>query len=348
MGIQYSHLSDGQRAVIEVLHKHGASHAGIARHVGCHRNTVMRECRRGWCASFSRYLCEFGRRYYARARRSAGAQRRKLGEDLSCPAWRRVLVGLQADWSPEQIAGRLRALDPLTGPLLASPTCVSHETIYRAIFDMQRSPVRTELVKMLRQSRAGRRRRSRGKHRFTGVQNITPIASRPAEVDARAVPGHWEGDLIEGARGQSVVGTLVERTSRYVRLVKLDNATSHSILAGFTARLRTIPPCMRKTLTYDRGTEMALHERLAAALGMEIYFCDAYCPWQRGTNENTNGLIRQYLPKGMDLRAITQEQLSLIERKLNTRPRRILGFHTPQEVFIELRAKALAEFDTRA
>jgi transposase, IS30 family len=167
-------------------------------------------------------------------------------------------------------------------------------------------------------------------HRLTGLQNITPISSRPPEVDCRDEPGHWEGDLIEGARGQSVVGTLVERSSRYVRLVKLDNATSHSILAGFTARLRTVAPCMRKTLTYDRGTEMALHERLAAALGMQIYFCDAYCPWQRGTNENMNGLIRQYLPKGMDLSTLTQEQLSLIERKLNTRPRRILGFRTPQ------------------
>lgn len=219
MGIQYSHLSAGQRAIIEVLRHHGVSHAGIARHIGRHRSTVMRECRRGWCASFSRYLCEFGRRYYTRARCSAGFQRRKLGEDLSSPAWRRVLVGLHADWSPEQIAGRLRALDPLTGPLLASPTYVSHETIYRAIYDMPRSPVRTELVKLLRQSRAGRRRRSRGKQRFTGVQNITPIASRPPEVDRRSEPGHWEGDLIKGARGQSVVGTLVERTSRYVKLV---------------------------------------------------------------------------------------------------------------------------------
>jgi transposase, IS30 family len=343
MGIQYSHLSSGQRAVIEVLRHHGASLAGIARHIGCHRSTVMRECRRGWCASFSRYLCEFGRRYYVSARRSAGRNRRKLGEDLSCPAWRRVLVGLRADWSPEQIAGRLRTLDPLTGPLLASPTYVSHETIYRAIYDMPRSPVRTELVKLLRQSRSGRRKRSRGKHRFTGLQNITPISSRPPEVDGRDEAGHWEGDLIEGARGQSVVGTLVERSSRYVKLVKLDNASSHSILAGFAARLRTVAPCMRKTLTYDRGTEMALHEQLSAALGMNVYFCDAYCPWQRGTNENTNGLIRQYLPKGTDLSTLTHKQLSLIEHKLNTRPRRILEFQTPLEVFRALRTKALAQ-----
>jgi len=348
MGIQYSHLSSGQRAVIEVLRHHGASHASIARHIGRHRSTVMRECRRGWHAPFSRYLCEFGRRYYARARSDAGRQRRKLGEDLSCPAWRRVLVGLRADWSPEQIAGRLRSLDPLTGPLLASPTYVSHETIYHGIYDMPRSPVRTELVKLLRQSRAGRRKRSRGKHRFTGLQNITPISSRPPEVNGRLEPGHWEGDLIEGARGQSVVGTLVERSSRYVKLVKLDNANSHSILAGFTARLRTVAPCMRKTLTYDRGTEMALHERLSAALGMDIYFCDAYSPWQRGTNENTNGLIRQYLPKGTDLSTLTQRQLSQIERRLNTRPRRILKFQTPQQVFRALRAKARAESAARA
>jgi IS30 family transposase len=202
---------------------------------------------------------------------------------------------------------------------------------------------------MLRQSRAGRRRRrSRGKQRFTGLQNITPISCRPSEVDTRIEPGHWEGDLVEGARGQSVVGTLVERTSRLVKLVKLPDAASLSILQGFTARLRTVPRSMRKTLTYDRGTEMALHERLSKALGMDIYFCDAYCPWQRGTNENTNGLIRQYLPKGMDLSTITQEQLLIIERKLNNRPRRILGFKTPQEVFDALRVQAAAAYATRA
>jgi IS30 family transposase len=259
-----------------------------------------------------------------------------------------VLAGLRFDCSPEQIAGRLRALDPLTGPLLASPTYISHETIYRAIYDMPRGAVRTELVKLLRQSRAGRRRRSRGKARFTGLQNITPITERPAEVESRIVPGHWEGDLIKGAGGKSAVGTLVERTSRITFLVKLDNAGAISVFRAFARRLRAIPAGMRKTLTYDRGTEMALHQRLSKALGIDIFFCAPYSPWQRGSNENTNGLIRQYLPKGMELSQVTQQQLSRIEFRLNNRPRRILGFKTPQEVFDHLRSQVLAEQAQRA
>lgn len=338
MANQYSHLSETERVHIEVLDRAGASCKGIADYLGRSRTTVWRECQRGWWPAMGRYSAEFGMRHYAGGRRDAGRQRRKLGDDLSSPAWRRVALGLRLDWSPQQIAGRLRALDPLRGPLLASPSYVSHETIYRAIYDMARSPERTELIKLLRQSRAGRRRRSRGKQRFTGLQNITPISMRPAQVDDRRQPGHWEGDHVKGARGQSAIGTLVERTSRLVKLVKLDDGGAPSTLAGFMQALRGVPPQLRISLTYDRGTEMALHEQLAAALGIEIYFCNAYSPWQRGSNENTNGLIRQYLPKGTDLSQLTREQLDLIEFKLNNRPRRILGYRTPQEVYDRLHA----------
>ena len=185
-------------------------------------------------------------------------------------------------------------------------------------------------------------RRGRGKRRFTGVQDITPISQRPASVDDRLEPGHWEGDLIKGARGQSAVGTLVERTSRRVMLIKLDNAGAHTTLESFKRRLRTIPGALRKTLTYDRGTEMAYHLQLAKAVGMQIFFCNPYSPWQRGTNENTNGLVRRYLPKGMDLSELTQQQLCEIEELLNNRPRPILRYRTPNEVFAQLRA-ALAD-----
>jgi transposase, IS30 family len=348
MGTQYSHLALEERAVIDVFRAQGASYAAIARHLGRHRSTIQRECGRGWWLAFDRYAAEFGQRYYSQARVRAGRQRRKLGEELDSPAWRRVLTGLRADWSPEQIAGRLRALDPLRGPLLQSSSYVSHETIYRAIYDQPRSPTRTALVRMLRQSRAGRRRRSRGKRRYSGLPNATPIALRPSEVDDRLVPGHWEGDLLEGARGQSAIGTLVERTSRLTLLVKLDGADSASVRRAFTQRLRRLHLCMRKSLTYDRGTEMAQHEQLTRALHLPVFFCDPYCPWQRGTNENTNGLIRQYLPKGTDLSKLTPAQLAFIESRLNNRPRRVLHFKTPQEVFDEIYAKELVAHRRRA
>ena len=156
------------------------------------------------------------------------------------------------------------------------------------------------------------------------------------------MPGHWEGDLIKGARNASAVGTIVERTSRYLMLVKLDGANASAVLEGFSRRLRSVPPSLRKTLTYDQGTEMALHDTLAKRLRMDIFFCDPHSPWQRGSNENANGLIREYLPKGSNLNLVTHQQLTSIECALNNRPRKILGFRTPAEVFSELKLNNLA------
>jgi transposase, IS30 family len=175
-----------------------------------------------------------------------------------------------------------------------------------------------------------------------GLQGMTSIDLRPPEVAARIVPGHWEGDLIKGARNASAVGTIVERTSRYVMLVKLDGANANTVLDGFSRRLRSVPSSLRKTLTYDQGTEMALHDTLAKRLRMDIFFCDPHSPWQRGSNENANGLIREYLPKGADLSAVSYQQLTSIEYALNNRPRKILGFKTPHEVFSELKLNNIA------
>lgn len=205
-----------------------------------------------------------------------------------------------------------------------------------------RGTLRAELIKLLRKSKAGRRTRGRVPRQFTGVQNMTSIDLRPPEVAARIVPGHWEGDLIKGANNASSVGTIVERTSRYVMLVKLDSSSSTSVLDGFTQRLRRVPSDLRKTMTYDQGTEMAQHQTLAKRLRMDIYFCDPHSPWQRGTNENANGLIREYLPKGMDLKQVTQAQLTAVENMLNNRPRKVLGFRTPAEVFADLKLDTIA------
>ena len=165
---------------------------------------------------------------------------------------------------------------------------------------------------------------------------MTSIADRPTEVVSRSVPGHWEGDLLKGARNGSAVGTLVERTTRMVLLARMEGTDARSAREGFTKKLRHIPTLLRKTLTYDRGKEMAEHERLAQRLAIQIFFADPHSPWQRGTNENTNGLLRQYLPKGTDLSGYTQRELNAIAYRLNTRPRKCLNFATPLEVYAHL------------
>lgn len=334
MGSKYSHLSDAERWAIEIKLKERLSQAAIGRSLGRHRSTICRERKRGHWQVFDVYLAEFGRRYYAHKRMLAGQTRRKLDPQMRKPAWKTVLFGLAQDWSPQQLCDRLKdsAL-----PACAVPPGVhglSHQTIYRAIFDMPASQQRATLVKLLRRSQAGRRRCRKPKsERFTGIANITPITSRPLAADLRLEPGHWEGDLIRGANGRSAVGTLVDRFTRQTLLVKLRSAHATEVLRAFLARLRKLPAHMRRTLTYDRGTEMALHEQFTARSGMPVFFCNAYSPWQRGTNENTNGLIRQYLPKGSDLSLATSARLRFIERRLNNRPRRVLGCKTPNESY---------------
>lgn len=325
----YKQLTIDDRVVIESLLAEGLSLRAVAARVGVHASTICRERQRARLRGSDRYFSVIGQRTHEAGRTRAGLARRKLGTDASCSLWPQVLPYLRQGWSPQQIAGRLRSM-----PASAS---VSHETIYAAIYAMPRGALRTELVSLLRKSHAGRLPRARGTSRFTGVQNMTPIGLRPPEVDSRRAPGHWEADLIKGARNASAVGTIIERTSRYIMLAKLDGCDAQSALDGFTKRLRTIPPSLRKTLTYDQGTEMALHETLAKRLKMDIYFCDPRSPWQRASNENANGLIREYLPKGTDLSTVTQAKLKSIEASLNTRPRKILNFQTPEEVFSELK-----------
>ena len=334
MGSKYSHLSDAERWAIETKLKDRLSQAAIGRSLGRHRSTICRERRRGHWQPFNQYLADFGRRYYAQRRAQAGESRRKLDRLMLKPAWKTVLFGLAQDWSPQQLCDRLN--DGALPAFAVAPglRCLSHQTIYRAIFDMPPSQQRATLVKLLRRSQAGRRRPRKPKsERFTGISNITPITLRPLAADLRLEPGHWEGDLIRGANGRSAVGTLVDRFTRMTLLVKLRSAHASEVLNAFLARLRKLPAHMRKTLTYDRGTEMSLHEQFTARSGMPVFFCDAYSPWQRGTNENTNGLIRQYLPKGTDLSLASNARLRFIEQRLNNRPRRVLDRKTPNESY---------------
>ncbi|BFU92270.1 MAG: hypothetical protein NTAFB01_34570 [Nitrospira sp.] len=189
----------------------------------------------------------------------------------------------------------------------------------------------------LRQARKTRRPRTRRADRRGQISNMTPITERPAEGATRTVPGHWEGDLLKGAHSGSAVGTLIERTTRLVLLANMEGTDAESAYRGFTKKLRHVPAALRQTLTYDRGKEMATHKRLAQRLTIRVFFADPHCPWQRGTNEHTNGLLRPYLPKGTDLSGYIQRELNAIAYRLNTRPRKCLNFATPLEVYAQLR-----------
>ena len=246
--------------------------------------------------------------------------------------WQHVRAARAEGCSPEQIAGRLRRAYPDD-----RGRHLSAETIDAALYVLPRGALRSELLAALRQARKARRPRARGTDRRGPLPTMTPMAARPAEVLTRTVPGHWDGDLIKGARNGSAVGPLVARTTRLVILARMEGTDARSARVGFTKNLRPVPALLRKTLTDDRGKELAEHEQLAQRLAIQLFFADPYSPWQRGTNENTTGLLRQYWPKGTDLSGYTQRELNAIAHRLNTRPRKCLNFATPLEVSAQRR-----------
>jgi IS30 family transposase len=233
-------------------------------------------------------------------------------------------------WSPQQIAARLVYDYPDDLAMR-----VSHETIYRTLFVQARGALRKELTACLRTQRTQRRAHQRTEHSGTGrLRDMVRISERPREVEDRAIPGHWEGDLLMGKGGKSAIGTLVERSSRYVVLVPLpDGRTAPHVRAALTRQLTRLPMELRRTLTWDQGKEMAEHVRFSVDTNIDVYFCDPHSPWQRGSNENTNGLLRQYFPKTADLSVYTRADLASVARQLNTRPRQTLGWKKPAEVF---------------
>jgi IS30 family transposase len=243
---------------------------------------------------------------------------------------REVERGLRARWSPQQIAARLICDYP--GDLNMR---VSHETIYRTLFVQARGALRKELTTCLRTGRTQRRPHMRTEQSGAGrLQNMILISDRPPEVEDRAVPGHWEGDLIIGKGGRSAIGTLVERSSRYVVLLHLPHGrTAEDVRAALTRQISKLPAELRRTLTWDQGKEMADHVRFTTDTSMQVYFCDPHSPWQRGSNENTNGLLRQYFPSKADLSLHSVAQLNAVARELNNRPRQTLNWMKPSEVF---------------
>jgi IS30 family transposase len=301
----------------------GDSLRRIARRLGRAPSTISRDV--AWS----------GRRFYRAWRADSGAIERgrrpkpaKLAVDSRL--CREVERGLRADWSPQQIAARLISDYPEDMTMR-----VSHETIYRTLFVQARGALRKELTTCLRTGRTRRRPHMRTEQSGAGrLRNMILISDRPPEAEDRAVPGHWEGDLIIGKGARSAIGTLVERSSRYVILLHLPHGrTAEDVRAALTRQISKLPAELRRTLTWDQGKEMADHVRFATDTNMQVYFCDPHSPWQRGSNENTNGLLRQYFPKNTDLRLHSAAHLNAVARRLNNRPRQTLGWMKPSEVF---------------
>jgi IS30 family transposase len=337
MVTNYKHLSCEERTMIQLSLERGCTLRAIARSVQRAPSTITRElARNGWS---NPALKKPGRPPVAGGYRAPLAQQRADAQVrvARCPRrlvekatlWRHVVRLLRQRHSPEQIAGILWRMNP------DEPTLrVSHETIYTALYAMPRGELRTDLIACLRQARKSRRPRARGEDRRGMIPNMTSIHLRPPEIDERVIPGHWEGDLIKGSRNASAIGTLVERTSLFVALAKIDTASANAAIAGFSTVLNRIDEQRRLSMTYDQGTEMSQHERLSAITGVKVYFADPHSPWQRGLNENTNGLLRQYFPKGTDLSGFSQKQLDGVAWELNTRPRKTLGWRCPAELFM--------------
>lgn len=306
----------------------GDSLAAIARVLGRPTSTVSREVlRNGGRVSYQAWAAE--RQARERARRPKACKLAIEGELRDF-----VLDGLLQRWSPEQIAARLKATFPDRVEMR-----VSHETIYQSLFVQSRGGFRKELTECLRSGRARRtpRKPAGESGRGRNIVGMINISERPAEVEDRAVPGHWEGDLIIGANHQSAIATLVERSTRYVLLARLEgNHEASTTCTALTAIIGKLPIELRRSLTWDQGTEMADHAKFTIATDVKVYFCDPHSPWQRGSNENTNGLLRQYFPKGTDLSRFTQDDLDTVARELNGRPRKTLAWKTPAEKLNEL------------
>lgn len=301
----------------------GHSLRAIASSLGRAPSTVSREVQRNG-----------GRRHYRASRAEQAAWDRalrpkrcklELDRSLACL----VAEKLQLEWSPQQVSGWLKRRYPED-----ESRQVSHETIYRTLFIQARGALKKELLQHLRRSRNMRRSRHHTQKTpdHGRITNTVSIRERPPEVEDRAVPGHWEGDLLFGSNN-SQIATLVERHSRYVLLARVESKHTETVVNALIKQARKLPRELRKSLTWDRGKEMADHQRFSLATDIDVYFCDPQHPWQRGSNENTNGLLRQYFPRGMDLSDVHQNRLNAVARRLNERPRKTLDYETPAERF---------------
>lgn len=301
----------------------------IARRLGRHASTISNEVRAN--------ICFKKRSYHAiKAQERTTQQRKRQAKPRKLDTNERlrdyVYGKLREEWSPEEIAKRIKLAYPTDMSMR-----ISHETIYQHLYCLPRGELKKELMKALRRERKFRFKRTAAHAKRSTITDFLSISERPEEVKDRTVPGHWEGDLLKGSMASNTaLGTLVERTTRLTLLVPLEKKDAMSVRLAFARAFKRIPKVFKKTLTYDRGTEMAQHKLFTQGTKIQVYFADPHSPWQRGTNENTNGLLRQYFPKGIDFRTVSPALIRLAEKRLNSRPRKALGYHTPSERFYEL------------
>lgn len=320
----YWRLSDSEREEISRGIEAGRTFANIAQALGRHASTISREVRRNSGKS--------GYRAFSAARRGtrAAASRRK-GKSVLANEHRlraSVLAGLKKRWSPREVVIRMKAEYPSDMTMR-----ISHEAVYRYIYVLPRGTLKTTLIKGLRQERAYRRKRHKGDHDETRgkIADMLSIEERPKEVEDRSVPGHWEGDLVMGKYKRSAIGTLVERTTRDVILVPLKAKDAISVRTAYARELQKLPKEIAKPLTYDQGKEMSEHKPFTIDTGIQVYFAHPGSPWERGTNENTNGLIRQYFPQGTEFDKVSVREVKSVQRELNDRPRAVLNYLKPDE-----------------
>jgi IS30 family transposase len=327
----YQRLTNDEREEISRSIAKGIGIPEIAEKLGRHHTTIWREVKRN-CGKTSYRAFSASKKAQTRASsRRKGKRKLTKNEGLA----RYVVDKLKQKWSPQEISERLKIKYPIDMEMR-----ISHESIYQYIYVLPRGELKETLIKGLRQEHKYRRNQRKGlktEETRGKIANMLSIEERPAEIADRTVPGHWEGDLILGKYKRSALGTLVERTTRYTILVPLgDQKDALSVREAYAAAFRSIPAELKKTLTYDQGKEMSEHQQFTIDTNIKVYFAHPASPWERGTNENTNGLIRQYFPKGTDFTTVTVEEIKEVQRSLNDRPRAVLDYFKPDEVFNKL------------
>jgi IS30 family transposase len=322
---KFVHLTNGEREEISRCLANKKPIGEIAKQLGRNPSTIFREIKRNSGKTGYRAFSASKRAQAAASSRRKGNS--KIGKSKRLCEY--VLESLTKEWSPEEISERIKIEYPLDMTMR-----ISHEAIYRYIYVLPRGELKQTLIKALRQEHKYRRKQKTGKTEENRgkIANMLSIEERPAEVADRSVPGHWEGDLIIGKYKRSALGTLVERTTRYTILVPLGNKKDAvTVRKEFAKAFQSVPAELKKSMTYDQGKEMSEHQQFTIDTGIQVYFAHPGSPWERGTNENTNGLIRQYFPKGTDFAEISEEEIKVVQRKLNDRPRKILNFYKPDE-----------------
>ena len=327
---KYTHLTNTEREEISRCIANKQSFTEIARQLGRSTSTISREIYRNSGKTGYRAFGARKRAQIAASSRRAGKS--KTGNNKRLRDY--ILKSIEKEWSPEEISERIQIEYPMDMAMR-----ISHEAIYRYIYVLPRGELKQTLIKALRQEHKYRRKQKTGKTEENRgkIANMLSIEERPAEVADRSVAGHWEGDLILGKYKRSALGTLVERTTRYTILVPLGNKKDAvTVRQEFAKAFQTVPAELKKSMTYDQGKEMSEHQQFTIDTGIQVYFAHPGSPWERGTNENTNGLIRQYFPKGTDFSEVSEEEIKVVQRKLNDRPRKALGFYKPDEVINNL------------